>query len=94
MDADEGEGGVKNQPKSDDVVYGRPQVILILTKPWQINRGEEIYFLKYQQRKENIIHITASISLCMVHLSTLLRLTKNPGAIEAPHGHLIAESHE
>ena len=24
MDADEGEGGVKNQPKSADVVYGRP----------------------------------------------------------------------
>ena len=25
MDADVGEGGVKNQPKSADVVYGRPQ---------------------------------------------------------------------
>ena len=24
MDADGGEGGVKNQPKSADVVYGRP----------------------------------------------------------------------
>ena len=24
MDADVGEGGVKNQPKSADVVYGRP----------------------------------------------------------------------
>ena len=24
MDADLGEGGVKNQPKSADVVYGRP----------------------------------------------------------------------
>ena len=25
MDADVGEGGVKNQPKSADVVYGGPQ---------------------------------------------------------------------
>ena len=27
MDADVGEGGVKNQPKSADVVYGRPLYI-------------------------------------------------------------------
>ena len=40
-----------------------------------------------------VFHITASISLCIVHLSTRLRLRKNPGAIEAPQGHLIGPSH-
>ena len=34
MDADTGEGGVKNQPKSADVVYGRPLMNLFISSKW------------------------------------------------------------
>ena len=49
MDADVGEGGVKNQPKSADVVYGRPL--------WQ----NLIRFARFDNIRQDLIGLNSTV---------------------------------